>query len=118
MWWMPQRACQVAADGLRRKSVRRGAFAWGFELGTGVQTFVVTPLFYAAIAVVLASGSLLLAMVAGALYGLVRAASIAGVAIYLGRSSSERQPFVGMAHRWPTGAVVLTLLAATMLTVG
>jgi hypothetical protein len=75
--WLPHRAAQVRAEVMLRHRKFRTAGQWGFELGLGVATHLVTPAFYAFVGIVLGSGEPALAVVAGASYGFARLLTIA-----------------------------------------
>lgn len=73
--WVPQNARQIPQDVLQRNVVR-GSLQFGFELGTGVRTYVSASTPYVlAIALLLSSPSLLVAVAAGVGFGLGRAAT-------------------------------------------
>jgi hypothetical protein len=82
--WLPQRRCQVGGNRLRQSGASVGAAVWGFELGLGVRTYLVTPAFYGMAALQIGLGSPALALVASATYGLSRGAAIASAAILIG----------------------------------
>ncbi|WP_329204601.1 hypothetical protein OG257_03445 [Streptomyces sp. NBC_00683] len=70
---LPQNARQIPQDVLRRH-LARGALQFGFELGTGVRTYVSASAPYAvAVAVLLSGGSYLPALAAGLGFGAGRA---------------------------------------------
>lgn len=72
---LPQNARQVPQDVLR-PSPRRGALRFGFELGTGVRTYLsATAPYVLAVAVLLAGQRLELAALAGVGFGAGRAAT-------------------------------------------
>ncbi|MEU8300341.1 hypothetical protein AB0C04_24050 [Micromonospora sp. NPDC048909] len=72
---MPQNARQVPQDVLRR-SPSRGALRFGFELGTGVRTYVsATAPYVLAVAVLLGGQRLQVAALAGVGFGVGRAAT-------------------------------------------
>lgn len=72
---LPQNAWQVPQNVLRH-SPRRGALRFGFELGTGVRTYVsATAPYVLAVAVFLGGQRLLVAALAGAGFGAGRAAT-------------------------------------------
>ncbi|MEH0939012.1 hypothetical protein [Micromonospora psammae] len=72
---LPQNASQVPQDVLRH-SPRRGALRFGFELGTGVRTYVsATAPYVLAVAVFLGGQRLHVAALAGVGFGLGRAAT-------------------------------------------
>ena len=72
---LPQNARQVPQDALRRSPLR-GALHFGFELGTGVRTYLsATAPYVLAVAVFLGGQHLLVAAFAGAGFGAGRAAT-------------------------------------------
>ncbi|MFG2101202.1 hypothetical protein ACGFJ5_11410 [Micromonospora echinaurantiaca] len=72
---LPQNARQVPQDVLRRNP-RRGALRFGFELGTGVRTYLsATAPYVLAAAVLLGGQRLLVAVLAGVGFGAGRAAT-------------------------------------------
>lgn len=72
---MPQNARQIPQDVLQRDLVR-GTLQFGFELGTGVRTYVSASAPYVlALGVLLAGGGLITAVAAGLGFGLGRALS-------------------------------------------
>lgn len=87
--WLPERACQVASSQLLRFSRERAAIHWGVTLGVGVSTFVVTPAFYALVAVALAQERALMAGLLCTVYGAVRGATIACFALTEARREAK-----------------------------
>ncbi|MEH0971485.1 hypothetical protein V6U77_10165 [Micromonospora sp. CPCC 205546] len=72
---LPQNARQVPQDVLQR-SLRRGALQFGFEMGTGVRTYVSASAPYVlAVALLLGGQRLHVAMLAGIGFGLGRAST-------------------------------------------
>lgn len=71
---LPQNARQVPQDVLQRDLVR-GALQFGFELGTGVRTYVSASLPYVAAIAVLLAGEMDVALLAGVGFALGRAAT-------------------------------------------
>lgn len=71
---LPQNARQVPQDVLQRDLVR-GALQFGFEMGTGVRTYVSASLPYVVAVAVLLAGELGLALLAGVGFALGRAAT-------------------------------------------
>lgn len=112
---LPQNARQIPQDVLRRR-LRRGSLQFGFELGTGVRTYVSASSPY-----VLALGLLLsrqdpaATLLAGAAFGLGRALSAA--LTYVARdehrdaSIAVRMPLIKKA----TALTALTALALLLL---
>jgi hypothetical protein len=114
--WLPERSCQVS-NALMRERRERAALRWGFELGTGVHTLVVTPAMYALLAIAAAQPRPLVVAAVCVLYGASRGATIAGFAlVYAWRHGRERGvPGLGLerAMRVP---VVIALVFAGVLT--
>ena len=71
---LPQNARQVPQDVLQRDLVR-GALQFGFELGTGVRTYVSASLPYVVAVAVLLAGDIGVALVTGVGFALGRAAT-------------------------------------------
>lgn len=74
--WIPQRGRQVRSALLREKTPDRAAFGWGFQLGTGVRTLVVTPAFYAFVALAASQTRPVAAFFLCVFYGAARGATI------------------------------------------
>jgi hypothetical protein len=111
---LPQNARQIPPDVLQTR-LRRGALQFGFELGTGVRTYVsATSPYVLALALLLAGLSLPLTLLTGAGFGLGRALSAA--LTYLARDDHRDAV---MAARMPltktTAAVVLLSALALLL---
>ncbi|WP_258036850.1 hypothetical protein [Streptomyces sp. SM14] len=74
-FWMPQNARQIPQEVLQRHLVR-GTLQFGFELGTGVRTYVSSSAAYAlAVAVLLSGAGIGTALAVGCGFGLGRAAT-------------------------------------------
>lgn len=78
--WLPERACQVSDAPLRSSSRERMALSWGFRLGLGVCTFLVTPAFYAFLVASIVLPSIH-GFITGVIYGLTRGGTITTLAI-------------------------------------
>ncbi|MFJ4466936.1 hypothetical protein ACIP2X_05360 [Streptomyces sp. NPDC089424] len=100
---LPQNARQIPQDVLRRH-LARGALQFGFELGTGVRTYVSASAPYAiAVAVLLSGGSAAPALAAGAGFGAGRALTPA-----LRRLSGDGEHWDDRLARRLTGMTVLS----------
>ncbi|WP_262009767.1 hypothetical protein [Streptomyces sp. FIT100] len=99
---LPQNARQIPQDVLRRH-LMRGAVQFGFELGTGVRTYLSATAPYAmAVAVLLSGGSYLPALAAGLGFGAGRALTPA-----LRRLSGNGERWDALLARRLTGTAVL-----------
>ncbi|MEU8677831.1 hypothetical protein [Streptomyces sp. NPDC048560] len=99
---LPQNARQIPQDVLRRH-LARGALQFGFELGTGVRTYVSASAPYAmAVAVLLSGGSYVPALAAGLGFGAGRALTPA-----LRRLSGHGERWDDALARRLTGMTVL-----------
>jgi hypothetical protein len=74
---LPQRSWLVPDAWLTWRNRPTAAFAAGFVLGTGFLTSLITPAFYAFVALVLALPQVWQALLAGSVYGLTRGAGLA-----------------------------------------
>lgn len=111
---LPQNARQIPQDVLRRH-LARGALQFGFELGTGVRTYVSASAPYAiAVAVLLSGGSYAPALAAGLGFGAGRALTPA-----LRRLSGDGERWDDRLARRLTGMTVLSsaLIATTAFAV-
>ncbi|MGW1542018.1 hypothetical protein ACWCPM_17600 [Streptomyces sp. NPDC002309] len=111
---LPQNARQIPQDVLRRH-LARGALQFGFELGTGVRTYVSASAPYAiAVAVLLSGGSSAPALAAGLGFGAGRALTPA-----LRRLSGDGENWDDRLARRLTGMTVLSsaLIATTAFVV-
>lgn len=112
---LPQNARQIPPDVLQTH-LRRGTLQFGFELGTGVRTYVpATAPYVLALALLLARGGLPLAVLTGAAFGAGRALSAA--LTYLARDAHRD---TAIATRMPmtktaTAAISLSALALLLL---
>ncbi|MEU2429178.1 hypothetical protein ABZ611_06590 [Streptomyces sp. NPDC007861] len=99
---LPQNARQIPQDVLRRH-LMRGAVQFGFELGTGVRTYLsATAPYVMAVAVLLSGGSYLPALAAGLGFGAGRALTPA-----LRRLSGNGERWDARLARRLTGTTVL-----------
>jgi hypothetical protein len=74
-FWLPQNSRQVPQEVLQR-SLTRGSLQFGFELGTGVRTYVSsTAPYVVAVALVLTAPNLWTALLTGVGFGIGRAAT-------------------------------------------
>jgi hypothetical protein len=76
-WWVPQRTCQVSRHRIVAQQMTAAFFGWGFDLGLGVRTFVVTPAFYGIVGLAIAAPNPLFGMLIGTVYGCARVLTIA-----------------------------------------
>ena len=115
-WWVPQRTCQVSGNRLVAQHITSASFGWGFDLGVGVRTFVVTPAFYAVLALGIAAPGPFFSLILGTTYGCVRALTIAGfsrvVRRQLLRGCEAAEPGLGLAKQLRVAISLGTLLAA------
>jgi hypothetical protein len=111
---MPERRCQVDPSLLRRSSRQVAAYHWGKKLGTGVQTFVVTPAFYGMLALIVATGPIH-ALLLSVLYGASRAAAIDVGALSVSRHRSATAPEPGLGLESRSRPVVVSLLALSTI---
>ncbi|MDX2851173.1 hypothetical protein [Actinacidiphila glaucinigra] len=111
---LPQNARQIPQDVLRRH-LTRGALQFGFELGTGVRTYVSASAPYAlAVAVLLSGGSYAPALAAGLGFGAGRALTPA-----LRRLSGNGEGWDDLlARRLSAMTVVCSVLIATVACAG
>lgn len=116
-WWVPQRACQVSARRLVSHHITRVSLRWGFDLGIGVRTFVVTPAFYGIIALAIVAPSPVFSLALGELYGLARVVTIATFSRVVRRrlvaGCDRTEPALGLARRlrWAVGLATLLMIA-------
>ncbi|TDC93828.1 hypothetical protein [Actinomadura sp. 7K507] len=109
---LPQNARQIPPEVLQTR-LRRGSLQFGFELGTGVRTYVPAASPYVlALALLLSVPALSVALLTGATFGAGRALS--AVLTYLARD--DRRPAL-LAVRMPRlkAAAALTVLVALTL---
>ncbi|TDD36980.1 hypothetical protein E1287_09635 [Actinomadura sp. KC06] len=111
---LPQNARQIPQEVLQT-NLRRGTLQFGFELGTGVRTYVSSTAPYVlALALLLSHGPLAITLLTGTAFGLGRALS--ATLTYLSRDD-HRAPLI--ATRLPamkTTTALTTLLVLTLLT--
>jgi hypothetical protein len=118
---LPERTRQVSGTRLSTTpSVAAVAFPWGFELGVGIMTFLVTPAFYGLIAVASAERWPLGSVTVGVAYGASRGLTIAAMSLLMlrrARRNEEREAAVGMARatRWPFTFLLVLIAAALIL---
>lgn len=79
---LPERACQVRSDLMLRERPMHVAFRWGYELGTGLYTFIVTPALLGLVAVMVGQQRVTACLVIGLAYGFARSGTVALVASY------------------------------------
>ncbi|MFA1538644.1 hypothetical protein [Actinomadura monticuli] len=107
---LPQNARQIPPDVLQTH-LRRGTLQFGFELGTGVRTYVpATAPYVLALALLLARGSLPIAVLTGAAFGAGRALSAA--LTYLARDEYRD---TAVAARMPAIKTATALTSFTAL---
>jgi hypothetical protein len=98
------------------------AFRWGFRLGLGFCTYLVTPAFYALLAVALGqmhpAGSWLLCMVYGAARGIVIAWSAVTKARIEARGDPLPTPKGRLKRALRVPLLVMTVLGVTLVAVG
>lgn len=114
--WIPERHCQVARTLLQTRSRERTSLRWGIKLGVGVTTLVVTPAFYALLAVSIAQRATV-ALLSCLTYGFVRGGTIATCAIWKdGRQRrGHGEPAGGRLKRMMTAPLAVNSAAATIL---
>lgn len=115
---LPERGCQVPRVTMKRHTTVSAAGRWGFQLGTGVRSFLVTPAVYALLALSLAARSPTSAFTPWLVYGVGRGSAIATVALWLGfgaSGSEERSPRLldkGKFRPYLTAAILIAVLAS------
>lgn len=110
---MPQNARQIPQDVLQRH-VRLGALQFGFELGTGVRTYVSASAPYVvAIGLVLSHQSILATMAVGAAFGLGRATTATIRLISRGEQWDDRR--LTRMTILTNGIAIAVLIALTVL---
>jgi hypothetical protein len=117
--WLPERRRQVS-DKLMLAPSAQAAFRWGFELGTGVSTLVVTPAMYALIGVALAQKRALAVLAVLAIYGAARGLAIASGALAhprLERRGVDSLPGLGLRQGMRLPLIFAVLLASMMVIV-
>lgn len=109
--WLPERRCQVKPRVFKESSRAVAALRWGFTLGTGVSTYVVTPAFFALVALIAAS-SPTHALFLGFLYGATRGAVIAMAAGVVATRRDGSLVGQGLLRATRVPITALTLVAA------
>ena len=114
-WWMPQRTCQVSGHRLVAQPIAVASFDWGFELGMGIRTFMVTPAFYGIVGLAIAAPNPSVALVVGMAYGCARALTITCFIPTVRRlqlaGCEATEPGLGLANRLRF-VLALTTIAA------
>lgn len=110
-FWLPQNTRQVPQDVLQRH-LWRGSLQFGFELGTGVRTYVsATAPYVVALALLLSSPSVWVAVATGLGFGLGRAVTL--VSRYL---ASDQPAWDGwMGRVLPKLKIVVCLVIGALL---
>lgn len=109
---LPEKRGQVP-QGVFNGNIRRAAFRFGYELGTGVRTFLSSSAPYALLlTLVLIGESLWLAVITGLGFGAGRAMSL----LTLPHSTSEKDE--GPIHRAVSAASAVCLLALAFIVFG
>lgn len=118
MRWLPERRYQVAGGRLARDGATSAAFIWGVELGLGVRTYLITPVFYAVVGFAIYAGPWV-AFICGATYGLVRGTTIALAAASARRRGEDRPALLGIeqASRRPLAVALVFALALVMTSI-
>lgn len=112
---LPQNARQIPQEVLQRRLLR-GSLQFGFELGTGVRTYVTASAPYAVAVAVLLHGGLGPALLAGAGFGAGRALTpLLRLASRDVAAWDERLERRGRALKTATASAVLLALAAAVL---
>ena len=110
---LPQNARQIPPEVLQ-SHLRRGTLQFGFELGTGVRTYVpATAPYVLALALLLAHEDLPLTLLAGAAFGLGRALSAA--LTYLARDDHRDTAVAARMPITKTATAVVSLSALALL---
>ncbi|WP_433473229.1 hypothetical protein ACQPZP_30870 [Spirillospora sp. CA-142024] len=111
---LPQNARQIPQEVLQTH-LRRGALQFGFELGTGVRTYVsATAPYVLALALLLVHEDLPVTLLAGAAFGLGRALSAA--LTYLARDDHRDAAVALRIPHMKTTTATASLLALALLT--
>lgn len=90
--WLPEHRRQVRGELLFVHSARGAALRWGFQLGLGFITRIVTPGFLALMAVALIQPAPLRTLTVCVAYGVVRGSVLAGFALSKARRERLRAP--------------------------
>jgi hypothetical protein len=110
---LPQNARQIPQEVLQT-NLRRGTLQFGFELGTGVRTYVsATAPYVLALALLLAHESLPVALLTGAAFGAGRALSAA--LTYLARDDHRDTTIATRFPRLTTATATASLIALALL---
>jgi hypothetical protein len=112
--WVPERACQVPSSILLIRGRNRTALIWGWELGLGVCSYLVTPAFYALVAVAIGAHPVLAAAFMCVVYGLTRGLAIAGFALVTRHRNAwgiEAEPGIGLGRRLEVPLIVAIVAA-------
>lgn len=115
---LPQNARQIPREILQTR-LRRGALRFGFELGTGVRTYVpATAPYVVALAVLLVGGGVAVALPAGLGFGMGRA--LTPLMRYASGDGEWWDGHVAAQRRWLTvgTAVAVTVLLGVALLAG
>lgn len=111
--WLPDRTCQVRPYHVYMVPLTRVAFRWGIELGVGVCTFIVTPAFFALLAVAVTQPLPQRAAMLLALYGAARGLTIAYFAMAQSDREIEVSPGLGLERRLRV-PMAITVLGAVL----
>lgn len=121
-WWVPQRTCQVSGHRLVAQHITAASFGWGFDLGVGVRTFVVTPAFYGIVGLAIAAPNPLFSMLIGTGYGCARVLTIACFSRVVRRlqlvGCEATEPGLGLAKRLRFLLALATVAAPAAALVG
>ncbi len=111
--WIPERACQVPGSLVQRHRMSHVAYLWGFQLGLGIRTFLVTPAFYGMLAVAVGQRHVCESILICVVYGLARGMAIAVVAVRRRPRGafSELDLLVGLERKLRIPLVVVLVLA-------
>ncbi|WP_051712315.1 hypothetical protein [Spirillospora albida] len=110
---LPQNARQIAPEVLQTR-LRRGSLQFGFELGTGVRTYVSASTPYVlALGLLLAHRSLATTLLTGAAFGAGRALSAA--LTYLARDEHRDAAIAARMPHTKTTTAIATLIALSLL---
>lgn len=116
---LPQRSCQVPQRFLTPWPLRKVALHWGFSLGLGFCTYLVTPALFVLVAAALSTRQLANVLVACGAYGFARGSAIAVAALVKDRRQRAGVPFseppLRELLRLP---LVATAVAALVLAIG
>jgi hypothetical protein len=112
---LPQNARQIPQEVLQAH-LRRGTLQFGFELGTGVRTYVsATAPYVLALTLLLAHESLPVTLLAGTAFGLGRALS--ALLTYLARDDHRDAAVAARLPHLKTTTALVSLIALTLLVV-